>query len=170
MKKVLFLFLVLISFRDSFGQSLKKYPIGNSGCAAYFYADPGEFAISYSEDSSIVYTGESVGGETNYGVICVKLKESVADIGDAETLMVSYLDYLKTSFKITSSAGYGKGHRLKDHEDTRGIIDYWTDSDKFNWKIKSWTDRKFIVVLYVYTKSELQETKADVFLNSLVLP
>ena len=84
-------------------------------------------------------------------------------------MLVSYLDYLKKSLSITSAAGYGKGHKLKDREDTRGVIDYWKDKDN-NWKITGWTNGKFICVLYVYTKKDIPETKADVFLNSLLFP
>lgn len=170
MKKWLLLLFLLDCFNNPFAQVLKKYPISLSGCAAYFYCDPGAFSVSYSEDSSKVYTGECMNDETSYGIVCVKLKESIANIAEAEDLMVAYLDYLKKSFKITSSTGYGKGHRLKQREDTRGIIDYWKDEEKNNWKIKSWTDGKFIAVLYAYSQKELAESKVNVFLDSFRLP
>jgi hypothetical protein len=170
MKKIMFLLLLQSCFIVSFSQSFKKYAIGESGCSIYLYCDPGKFEMTYSTDSSGVYTGECNNAEIDYGVICVQLKEAVSDISGAEDLMVSYLDYLKTNFKITTTAGYGKGHRLRDREDTRGIIDYWTDAEKTNWKIKSWTDGKFIVVLYACSKKELPETKVNVFLDGLMLP
>ena len=72
--------------------------------------------------------------------------------------------------KITKSAGYGKGHRLKDNENTRGVIDYWEDNDKNNWKVKGWTDGKFICVLYAYSSKELPEQKVNVFLDGFRLP
>ncbi|MDP4264643.1 MAG: hypothetical protein Q8941_19090 [Bacteroidota bacterium] len=170
MKKWLFLLLLLYCCTGSFSQVLKKYPINFSGCSAYFFCDPGAFAVDYSDDSSKVYTGECTNQETSYGIICVKLKDTVANINDAEELLVSYLDYLKKNFKIVSSAGYGKGHRLKDRENTRGIIDYWKDEEKNNWKIKGWTDGKFIGVLYTYSKKDLSETMANVFLDGFRLP
>jgi hypothetical protein len=170
MKKLLFLLLLQNCFSASFSQSLKKYPIGSSGCSAYFFCDPGTFEMSYSDDSSKVYTGECVNDGTSYGIICVKLSVPAADLTAAEDVLVNYLDYLKTSFKIVSAAGYGKGHRLKDREDTRGMIDYWVDEEKNNWKIKGWTDGKFIAVFYAYTKKELPETKVNVFLDSYRLP
>jgi hypothetical protein len=170
MKKLLLLLLLQNCLIVSFSQSLKKYPIGTSGCSAYFYCDPGTFEMSYSDDSSKVYTAECNNDGTGYGVICVKLSVPASDLTAAEDVLVNYLDYLKTSFKIVSAAGYGKGHRLKDREDTRGIIDYWVDEEKENWKIKGWTDGKFIAVLYAYTKKELPETKVNVFLDSYRLP
>jgi hypothetical protein len=170
MKKWPFLLLLLVFFTGSFGQSLRKYAINETGCAVYLFCDPGTFGMSYSDDSSKVYTGTCITDNTSYGIICVKLKQAVPAMTDAEELLVSYLDYLKTSYKITSSAGYGKGHRLKDREDTRGIIDYWKDDEKNNWKIKGWTDGKFIAVLYTYSQTELNESKVNVFLDSFRLP
>src|SRR5436189_56465 len=58
---------------------------------------------------------------------------------------------------------------LNSNENTRGIVDYWKDKENNNWKVKAWTDGKFIAVLYAYTKTEVPD-KADVFLNSLRFP
>jgi hypothetical protein len=154
----------------SFGQPIKKYAISNTGCAAYFYCNPGTFELSYSDDSSKVYTAECENAEVSYGVIGVELKEPNNNMAASEDLLISYLDYLKTAFKITSSAGYGKGHRLKNREDTRGVIDYWTDEEKNNWKIKGWTDGKFIAVMYAYSKKELPDSRVNLFLDGFRLP
>ncbi|MES1218659.1 MAG: hypothetical protein ABUT20_24360, partial [Bacteroidota bacterium] len=91
-------------------------------------------------------------------------------LSTAEETAVSYLDFLKTQFKIKAAVGYGKGHRLNNNENTRGIIDYWTDDENENWKVKAWTDGKFITVLYVYSNKELPEAKVNVFLDGLRLP
>ncbi len=127
--------------------------------------------MEYSEDSSKVYTGEcSVSGIT-YGVICIKLLTEVPDLADAEVLMMSYINHLRESFHIIKSAGYGYGHHVKDHEDdTRGVIDYWTDEDGDQWKIKSYTDGRFIGFMYAYSAKELPEQKVNVFLDSFRLP
>ncbi len=153
----------------AYAQSLKKYPISKSGCSAYMFCDPGTFALDKSQDSSDVYTAECTNGNVSYGIICVKLKEIITDLQDSEDMLINYLDYLKTSLNITEAAGYGKGHRLKNREDTRGVIDYWKDKDS-NWKIKGWTDGKYIACLYAYTRGELPETKVNVFLEGFVLP
>jgi hypothetical protein len=150
-------------------QSLKKYTLAGSGCSYYNYCEI-TFELSKSEDSSSIWTGECLKDDINYGIICVKLRESVTDLTVAEDLMISYADYLKTSFKITKVAGYGKGHRLQSKETTRGIIDYWGDLEKNNWKIKAWTDGKFIGFLFVYSLKELPETKINLFLDGFRLP
>ena len=168
--KKLFLLLLLCQccFIQSYSQLLKKYPISNSGCSAYFFCNPGTFTLNYSEDSARVYTGECNRNDVMYGIICIKLKEAIPDMTAAEDILVAYLDFLKSSFKITASAGYGKGHRLRNNENIHGMIDYWQDGEKNNWKIKGWTDRKYIAVLYAYAKGELPEQDVNVFLDGMV--
>jgi hypothetical protein len=169
MKRLFLLLIISISILYCNAQPLKKYTISNSGCSIYTLCDPGKFDEAYSDDSSKVYTSECKKDEINYGVICVKLLNPASDFAVAENLMISYLDYLKVDFEITSATGYGKGHRLNNNENTRGIIDYWKDKENNNWKVKAWTDGKFIAVLYATSKKELPE-KADVFLNGLRFP
>lgn len=163
------LLLSMLSFIFSQGQSLKKYPISNSGCSLYSYCDL-KYEIKKSEDSSLVYTGECIVAEVTYGVICVKLLTTLTELTLAEDLLIAYLDYLKSNFDIKKAAGYGKGPRLNNNENTRGIIDYWEDADLNTWKIKAWTDGIYIGVLYAYSKKELPDTKVNVFLDSFRLP
>jgi hypothetical protein len=163
-----FLLLLFLSSTAS-SQMLKKYPAGASGCSAYLYCSA-KFEMSKSQDSSLVYSSECTVGEVSYGVICIKLLNPLTDLAMAEDLVVAYADYLKGSFEITSAAGYGKGHRLNNNENTRGILDYWEDKDKNNWKIKAWTDGHYIGFMYAYSKKELPETKVNVFLDGFRLP
>ncbi len=166
---------LLISFAFLFlsaggsGQTIKKVAIGQSGCSLYTYCDL-KFDKSRSEDSSAIYTAECVKDGVSYGVICVQLLTPPDSLSQAEEMMIAYLDYLKTSFDITQSAGYGKGHRLHQNENTRGVLDYWEDKEKNHWKVKAWTDRKFIGVLYAYSNKPLPESKVNVFLDGFRLP
>lgn len=168
MKKIILPLLLLISC-TTFSQSLKKYPVSKSGCSYYNYCDA-KFDTSKSQDSSDIYTGECAVSDVTYGIICVKLLNTVADLQMAEDLLIAYMDFLKQSFEITSTAGYGKGHRLNNNESTRGIIDYWKDKENNNWKVKGWTDGKHIGVLYAYTNKALPEQKVNVFLDGFRLP
>ena len=153
----------------SYSQSLKKYAIGKSGCSAYMYCSP-KFDFDYSQDSSEVYTGECINAEVTYGIICIKLLQPIDDMDDAEEMMISYLDFLKADFHVKSAVGYGKMHTLNKNENTRGAVDYWKDTEEQNWKVKAWTDGKFIGVLYAFSKKELPEPKINVFLDSFKLP
>ena len=80
------------------------------------------------------------------------------------------LRFIKSNLNITEAVGYGTGHRLNNNEKTRGVLDYWKDSDKNNWKIKAWTDGKFFGVLYGYSLKELPEAKLNVFLEGFRFP
>jgi hypothetical protein len=163
---------LLFSFAFVFGnaQRLAKYAVSNTGCSVYMFCDPGEFKLELSDDSSKIYTAECVNDGVTYGVICIKLRVPNVDLDAAENVVIAYLDYLKTSFKIQKSAGYGKGNRLNNNENTRGVTDYWQDADSQNWKIKGWTNGSYIGVVYINSKTELNETKSNVFLNSFRMP
>ena len=169
MKRYSLLLAFSLCFFFSRAQSFKKVLISNSGCSLYVYCDF-NFETEYSEDSSLVYVSECAKDDVNYGVICVKLIQPADDLNRAEESLINYLDYLKSSFKILKSAGYGRGHRLANNENTRGVIDYWEASDKNKWKVKAWTDGKFIGVLYGYSAKELNETKLNVYLESFRFP
>ncbi len=167
--KILLVLSVLFLSHNSYSQSLKKIPIGNSGCSMYSYCEI-KFTMEKSTDSSLVYTGECVKDDVSYGAICVKLIQPVDDLTMAEDLVVSYLDFLKENFGITKAAGYGKGHHLNNNEQTRGVIDYWEDKDLDHWKVKAWTDGSYIGCMYAYSKKELPESKVNVFLDGFRLP
>ena len=169
MRNYFFIKFLLLLGISGVSQSLKKYPVSNSGCFVYSYCEA-TYTVAFSDDSSKVFTGECKSGEVTYGIICIKLLRPVNDLTAAEDLMVSYIDYLKTSFSIKKAAGYGRGHRLNNNETTRGILDYWEDKELDKWKIKAWTDGKYIGFMYAYSKNDLPEQKVNVFLDSFRLP
>lgn len=160
---------ILLLSTAAFSQSLKKIPISHSGCSIYTYCDM-KIDESKSPDSSLVFAGECTKEDISWGVICVKLINQTADLVQAEELLVAYLDFLRSSFAITRSAGYGRGHRLNKNEDTRGVLDYWEDAEKNHWKVKGWTNGKFIGVMYVYSKKDLPEQKVNIFLDGFRMP
>ena len=173
MKKgfLLFAFSMCVIFSNA--QSFKKVSIkdslNNSGCFLYSWCDF-QFKTEYSPDSSLVFVSECEKDGLNYGLICIKMQQPFENLDQAQETLISYLDYLKESNKITKSAGYGKGHRLNNDENTRGVIDYWEDSDKNNWKIKGWTNGKYIGILYVDSPKELPELKLNIYLDSFRFP
>jgi hypothetical protein len=173
MRNVVMLLSLILAAISANSQNIKKVQIkdsnNESGCSVYSFCDL-KFQTSYSEDSSLLFTGECTVDSLNNGVICVKLRDAISTLNDAEALLINYLDFLKTSFSITKSAGYGKGHQLRNNEKTRGVIDYWEDNEHNNWKVKAWTDKAFIVILYSYSLKKLPETRIDAYLNSLIFP
>jgi hypothetical protein len=145
-------------------QSLKKYPIAETGASVYMFCEP-KFKLSFSPDSSGVYTADCEKDDVTYSIIYIRLLSPPETLNQAEALLIAYMDFLKTEFDIVSAAGYGKGHRLNNDDNTRGIVDYWKHKDGEDWKVKGWTDGKRIAVLYGYSKKELPEPKLNVFLD-----
>lgn len=160
---------ILLAYMPAAAQSLRKYPIQQSGCSYYNYCDA-PWDVSSSPDSSLVFTGECLYDEFHYAVICVRLKESFGDLPVAEEVLESYLNHLKTIFDITQATGYGRGHRLLQSEQTRGLLDYWKDKKGNNWKVKGWTNDKFLGVLMVYGPREIPEARANAFLDGFRFP
>ncbi|MBX2904400.1 MAG: hypothetical protein KF744_00075 [Taibaiella sp.] len=173
MIRSIFLILALccVGVNASYGQLLRKYPVGKSGCTVRMFCDPGSFELSMSPDSSAVYTGECKRDSVIYDVICVRMKDRIDSLGDAEAILLQYLDYLKNSFGVSESAGYGKGHYLKGKEkSTRGLLDYWRDKDGMNIKVKGWTDGRYISVHLVISALPIKEEQAELFLNGIEFP
>lgn len=169
MKRISLLLASSIYFLISNAQTFKKVPISNSGCSLYTYCDF-KFETDYSEDSSQVNVSECEKDGITYGIICVRLSQPANDLDRAEESLISYLDYLKGSFNIVKSAGYGKGHKLANNEKIRGVLDYWEDGDKNYWKIKAWTNGKIIAVLYGISLKELPEQKLNLYLDGFRFP
>ena len=166
---ILILFFVFAALCSN-SQGLKKYPIGNSGCSLYMFCDPGKFDMSYSEDSSKVYTGACQYKNFVYGIICVQLKEIVSAKDEGEGLLESYLDFLKQQFSIKETTGYGKGMHLNNRENITGIIDYWRGENKNHWSVQGWTDGNILAVLYVKGNEQPDFNKQKLFFNGFRFP
>jgi hypothetical protein len=134
----------------------EKMAIGGSGCSAYFPNDiEGNFDLSFSEDSSEVYTGDFVSGGFHFAVIVVKLNGTVLETTeDKESMITSYLDFLKGQFSVVGAVGYGMGHTLESHPAAIGVIDYWESGDGDQWAVKSWADETVVAVMMLYGATE----------------
>lgn len=170
MRIIIFILFFSLIGTTSHAQSLKKYTISNSGCTVYMFCDPGKFSVSKSEDGSDVYTGKCTREKLTIGVICVKLKDKITNLDDAQSLVIAYLDYLKQQFEVKAAVGYGKGNQLNNNEKTIGVVDFWEDKDGNKIKIRGWTDGAYIGVLYGVSQEELPDTKLNVFLESFRMP
>jgi hypothetical protein len=129
--------------------TFRKYPVGESGCHAHFFGDPGQAELTYSLDSSGVYTLESSDEEGSvYSLILIDLLEPLEE-SDVEMMLTSYLDFLKGQFNVTSASGYGKGHALPTHRNLEGITDLWTtEEDEID--VCAYGERKFLAALLVF--------------------
>jgi hypothetical protein len=172
LKVVFLIFLIALGMNSGMAQYWTREYIGESKCSAYFPATP-EFDLTFSEDSSKVWTGEVSNGDIFYGVICVEFSENLSEHTDEEKLMVAegYLDFLRGEFSIEMHTGYLKGSSLLTDENALGITDYWEDSELDPWNIQVWMDAYILVVMYMYgdAYSYSTETK-DFYFDSFRFP
>lgn len=162
-------FLLLVSAVISFSQPLQKVMIGKTGVSISSYCKM-NFDMSRSPDSSIVYNGECMSSQVNYGVICVKLLNSRTNLDDATQLVGAYLDYLRKSFNITHADANQQHLRLNKDENTRGMSENWSDAENNIWVVRGWTNGKFLVVLYTNSRKPVAASRIDPFLNGLSFP
>lgn len=144
-----------------------KTPISDSGCHLYLPGTPDPIDISYSPDSSVVYTIETIDSTTgayfHFGAVLVNLN-GIDLAGMEEDMLVNYLDYLKTAFHIEEAVGYGKGHTLSTHPSAKGVLDYWKDVDGDEWVVKAWAAESTIFVMFVYGPKEYPNSNIiDIF-------
>ncbi len=168
MRTLIFL-LALLFNTETNAQKPNRMTIGDTGCSFLARCNT-EFKLEYSSDSSKVYSGECVinttaGDALTYGIICVQFKTPFEDLTLAEDMMIAYADYLKQNFTIIKAAGYSKGYRLNKSDSTRGIGDTWDDSEKDKWKIRAWTNGKFLGFMYVYSRKPVADATAEQFFN-----
>lgn len=169
MKYTLLLLLCSISLGAQ-TYSMKKYDIGTTGCQVYLYAEP-LFAMSLSEDSAEVWTGEVEKEGFSYSVICVRFHENMqSNEQELTNLLTSYLDFLKGQFNITASAGYGAGHRLGERTDIFGIIDFWEDAESVQYKVMGWVNNEYLTVQVVSGATEPDYTLCNNFFQGMVFP
>ncbi len=147
-----------------------RVSISNTGCTVDVFCFPGRFDAYELEDGSTVFADDCEKDAVTYGIYCVKLAKPVTNLDAAEDTVASYLDFVKLDNGIVKSKGYDKGHKLNKDESTRGLYDTWEDVDKHKWKIKAWTNGKFICILYIHSAGELPDKKTEVFLEGLRFP
>lgn len=148
----------------SFSQSPKNYLIDGTSCSVYMICNPGKFESSYEKDSSKIYSRECIDHQTTYGIFLIDLPATL-ELSAAEEKTIFYLDFLKEKKEIGAALGYSKGHRLNKNENTRGVIDQWIGPGGIVWKLRAWTDGKYIAILYVHGRIVIEESKKDAFLN-----
>lgn len=162
--------MLLLSALRMQAQDPHTVAISGTGCTVQVYCLPGRFDRYDLEDGSTVYADDCEKEGVTWGIYCVKLKNPVMDLQAAEDTIITYLDFLKADYGITKAKGYDKGHRLNGNDSTRGVFDTWEDLEKNNWKIRAWTNGRFICVMHVHSAKELPDKKTEVFLNGLLFP
>jgi len=170
MRRLLNLLILTGTCLTAGAQDATKVAISTTGCTVQVYCFPGRFDAYDLEDGSTVYADDCEKEGITWGIYCVKLKKPIPDLEAAQDTMVTYLDFLKLDYGIVKGKGYDRGHKLNKNEATRGIFDTWEDADNNKWKVKAWTDGKFICVMHVRSAKELPDKKTGIFLEGLRFP
>ena len=169
---MLFIVLILLSTPIIYGQSrFAKYPIEKSGASIYMPDEP-TWELTFSEDSSEVYTGDVEIDTVNYGAIVIKFKEKF-DENDEELqdLLTSYIDFIGSSvLELVEMVPVGYGHTLESNTSAIGAITYGVDADGYNYAIKGWIDNEFLAILMVISETEANFTMQELFLNGFRFP
>lgn len=173
-KKILLPILPCLFFSGALSAQIKqegtRVPIANTGCTVQVICFPGRFDAYELEDGSTVYADDCQKDGTTYGIYCVKQKIAAASLPAAEDSIKSYLEFLKLDYGIVKSKGYNTDHKLHGDDNTRGVFDTWEDADGNKWKVRGWTNKDFVCILYVFNSKEIPEKKAELFLNGLLFP
>jgi len=169
----LFLSAISVFGQEQSSSAFRKYPVGATGCSAYLPETPGDWTVEKSEDGSDVYTLTQVWQGLSLDLIVVQFNVPLSDVPneELEALLISYLDYLKDSFSITESVGYGKGQLLPGDETAIGVLDFWKDSGGAHSKVKGWINETNLAVLLVTSDTDpSEEGITDLFLNGFRFP
>lgn len=148
-----------------------KYSVLETGCS-YYLPDSIDFELALSEDGAKVITGEVLFGDYYFSTITVEFVEgTILSEEDKSILLESYLEYLMTSYDITESAGFGRGHTLDSAPSAIGIIDYWVDSEGTQFAVKGWCNETHLAVLCIYGSEAYPHFNAQqIFLDGFRFP
>lgn len=162
--------LFLFCFYLVSAQDAKKVAISNTGSTVEVYCFPGRFDVYDMEDESTVYANDCEKDGVMYGIYYVKLKKPIPNLNAAQDTVITYLDFLKLDYGVVKSKGYDKGHKLNKDENTKGVFDSWVDIDNNKWKVRAWTNGKFICIMHMHSNKEMPDKQVDVFLNGVRFP
>jgi hypothetical protein len=152
--KHLFLTLVLatcLTIIAGVPPRLERTNIGGSGCSAYLPKGMPGFEMELTPDKAELYTSELKIEDFAFGCITVKFAKAFKNDSkeDLENMLVNYMQFLQTSFGITSTAGVGRGHKMESNSNAQGVIDYWADGQGQKYAVKGWVDENCMAVMYV---------------------
>jgi hypothetical protein len=151
-------------------QETRTVAIANTGCTVEVFCIPGRFDAYELDEGNTVFADDCEKEGITWGIYCVQRARPIADIKMAEDSAIVLLDFLKADFSIVKSKGYEKGLKLRKEDAIRGVSDSWEDSQKNKWKVRAWTNGRFICVLYVHSGKELPDKKVKTFLEGIRFP
>jgi hypothetical protein len=163
MENLILLLATSFVLRLSTSKKLKNFFIGNTGCSALLLSSS-DFQSTQTASGDELYFSEFNEKEVSYGIICIHLKDD-CDLDEASEMLHTYMEKLMAPFYILHNTGIQKDVDWNSVS-TKSLVDYWQDSDSRDWKVKGYTDGRFMAVLYVKNISMVEVRKQDLFLDS----
>ncbi|MER3464603.1 MAG: hypothetical protein C4329_09580 [Chitinophagaceae bacterium] len=103
-------------------------------------------------------------GDAHYGVLCARLHKPL-NYFESEKKLVHFTEGIRAGLSIPHNVGVITGHTLRDKKNTLGIIDFWQDKKGIDWKVKAYTNGKYMTVLYVKNINKGCSVKQEAFLD-----
>jgi hypothetical protein len=163
MENLIFLLATSFVLRLSSSKKFKNYFIGNTGCSVLLFPNA-EFETIITASGDQLYFQRSREKKVTYGLICVRLHREY-ELDEATEMLNNYIDKLRGPFFILHHIGLRKDIDWNTST-SRTVVDYWQDADKHDWKVKGYTDGRFMAVLYVKNINHVEVAKQDLFLDS----
>ncbi len=164
MENLFFLLATSLAIRLSYTKKLRNYKIADTGCSALLFSGKRRFKQTKTDSGDNLYFNEFCQKAITYGVICIQMKEWY-DLDKALKMLGGYINKLKGPFYILHQTGLQKDVDWNTIS-SRTLVNYWQDGDKTDWKIKGYTNGKFIAILYVKNITQLDVGQQDLFLDS----
>src|SRR5438067_13392214 len=163
MENLIFLLATSFVLRISTSRKFKNYLIGDTGCSALLFSNSDLEHVQNESGDRLYFTDYSE-NEVNYGIICIDLNEFYLQ-DEAEALLENYINKLRKHFFILHNTGLQPVMDWNSN-DSSAFIDYWQVFDQKDWKIKGYTNGRFMAVLYVKNISQAEVKKQEEFLDS----
>jgi hypothetical protein len=114
-----------------------------------------------TKTGDIVQVNECNDNDATYGIISIKLKKAFAQLQQAQTVLIEFIEQLQPTFGVLHTTGL-----QAEWESTHvSVTDYWQDADGQDWKVKGWTDGKTMAVFYIKNIGQVTVARESYFLN-----
>jgi hypothetical protein len=118
-----------------------------------------------TKTGDIVQVNECNDNDATYGIISIKLKKAFAQLQQAQTVLIEFMEQLQPTFGVLHTTGL-----QAEWESTNvSVTDYWQDADGQDWKVKGWTDGKTMAVFYIRNIAKVPVARECYFLNGTYL-
>jgi len=167
MENLVFLLSAVFAYKHTTSpKKFTPYFIGKTGASVVLPSNFSGFDRTNTSHRDTFYLGECFADKVGYGVLYIDLQDEYS-IEDAETMLMYYISRLQEPFGIAHNTGIGYCISNEGMIERRKLVDYWQDDRGHDWKLKGYTNGKYIAVLYVQNISEIEVEKQDFFLDSL---